>query len=307
MMPKRTIFIVSSILMLVATIYIFITIQSENYLLLHLFYAICLCCLSILSSAAMALIMFKKDDRKVIGVGYWIDLFTQSQIISNFIPGVGVLYRAQVLKKNTGVSIKRSIISLLRTSIFTFTLLSITCLTMYWSHFLEYRIIVSLFIAFIPIGIIIFLLSNWFFISAAKEMLSENRDNIANQTLDGFKFSLSNLIFFIFHYLFHTSTISAAYFFLVSSAQGQLISTFDSLNIFVAMKFLSFSPSFIPSNFGLQEFLLIGINQLANVGIENIVIFSLMIRIMHLISNLILITIYRSATTIFSNRQKKVN
>mgnify|MGYP001967859703 CR=1 FL=1 len=293
--------------MLAATVYIFITIQSKNYLLLHLFYAICLCCLSILSSAAMALIMFEKDDRTVIGVGYWIELFTRSQIISNFIPGVGVLYRAQVLKKSTGISIKRSTISLLRTLMFTFSLLLITCIAMYWSHFLEYRIILGLFVAFIPIGIVIFLLSNWFFISATQEMLSENQENIADHTLNDFKLSLGNLILFIFHYVFSTATISAAYFYLVSGAQGQLISIFDSLNIFVAMKFLSFSPSFIPSNFGLQEFLLIGINQLANVGIEDIIIFSLMIRIMHLISNLILIIIYRTAATLFSTNQRKFN
>ena len=293
--------------MLAATVYIFITLQSKNYLLLHLFYAICLCSLYILSSAAMALIMFEKDDRKIIGRGNWIELFSRSQILSNFIPGVGVLYRARVLKNDTGISIKRSTVSFLRTLIFTFILLLITCIAMYWSHFLEYRILLGLFISFILIGIVVFLLSNRFLISVTREMFSENPENNTDHTSKDFKFNLGNLLLFIFHYVFSTFTISAAYFYLVSGAQGQLISLFDSLNIFVAMKFLSFSPSFIPSNFGLQEFLLIGINQLANVGIKDIVIFSLMIRIMHLISNLILIIIYRSIAILFSIKRRKFN
>jgi hypothetical protein len=299
--------ILSSSLLLAATIYVFITIQSNNYVLLDLVYAIGFCCLSILSASGTAFIMLKPSDRRTISGGVWVDLFSRSQVLSNFIPGVGVLYRANVLRRDFGVSVASSSAAFLRALALTAICCALMVASMYWGHLVGYISITILFIGFLAAGVVIILIPTWKLIPQIRDVLSKNKLNERSDILNKQLFSIGNLFLFICLFMVSAITISAAYYFLVRGAQHSQISVFDSTNIFVAMKALSFAPSFIPANFGLQEFMLIGMNQLANIGINDVVVFSLMIRIINLISNLVIIVMCRCVSMFFSDQQTPVS
>jgi len=295
--------ILGALLLIISAFYVLI-ITSKNYVLLDLVYALGLCCLSIISTGGTAFIMFKARDRERIGWCAWVSLFARSQVLSTFMPGVGVLYRANVLKKDSGVSLASSTAAFLRALSITVICFALMAASMYWKHLLEYKGITILFIGFLTSGVVLILIPKWDLLSLVKNTFIENKLIEHTESFNTRTFSAGNLSIFISLFMVSAITISAAYLFLVRGAHSTQISVFDSLNIFVAMKALSFAPSFIPANFGLQEFILIGIDRLANIGISDIITFSLMIRLMNFLANLFIVMICQ-LILVLSSEQKK--
>jgi hypothetical protein len=275
--------------MLAVIIYIISHIMKNDYKTIDLMYAAIMNCFAMLCVASMSLLMFKKSDRMLIGYINWFELFSYSQLLSNFIPGIGVVYRATYLRSKMGITIKKSSAALIRTSILTLILLSLVSVIMYWQYLFIYQGIIKLFLIFFIVGFTIFLLFREYFFIQIKNIRNEMSEDIQSG-IDKFRFKPTQVILFIVIFAFSAITTSAAYFYLVTAQYNQ-ISAFDSANIFVTMKALSFAPSLIPANFGLQEFILIGLNRLANIGIDDVIFFSLVIRVMNLVSNLLIVAI----------------
>lgn len=275
--------------MLAVIIYIISHIMKNDYKTIDLIYAVTMNCFAMLCVASMSFLMFKKSDRMLIGYINWFELFSYSQLLSNFIPGIGVVYRATYLRSKMGITVKTSSAALIRTSILTLILLSLVCIIMYWQYLFIYQGIIKLFLIFFIVGIATFLLFREYFFIHIKNLRNEMSEDIQSN-IDKFRFKPTQVILFIVMFAFSAITTSAAYFYLVNAQYNQ-ISAFDSANIFVTMKALSFAPSLIPANFGLQEFILIGLNRLANIGIDDVIFFSLVIRVINLVSNLLIVII----------------
>ena len=278
--------------MLAVIIYTISHIMSNNYKTIDLVYAVIINCFAMLCVAFMSFLMFKKSDRILIGYVNWFELFSYSQLLSNFIPGIGAVYRATYLNSKIGITIKQSSAALMRTAILSLVLLSLVSIIMYWQYLFIYQGIIKLFLIFFMVEFAIFLLYREYFFIQIKNMRSETSEDI-QFSKDKFRFKPTQVILFVVMFTFSFITTSAAYFFLITAQYNQ-ISAFDSANIFVTMKALSFAPSLIPANFGLQEFILIGLNRLANIGIDDVIFFSLVIRVMNLISNLLIVIICKS-------------
>ena len=282
--------LLSAFLIAATVFYIFFYIATKNYLISHLIYAVLCSSIHNLSFGVMNFLMFKKTDKKLIGLANWMSLFSYSQLISNFIPGLGVLYRATILKKTKGVAIKDSTTALFRAAIITFIFMIIFCLVMYWHHFLNYNEVIFSYLIFGLFGLFIIYLFSIFILKTPFRLLHIFPTIENKLIIDLTHFKSGTVLMAMCMLALSLITMSIAFFFIVS-AQNDNISAFDCINIFIIMKALSFAPSFIPANLGVQEVALIGINQLANIGIDDILIFSLIIRVMNLASNLLILIV----------------
>ena len=285
-MTKSQLF--SAFLFTSTIVYIFFYVVTKNYLLSHFIYAVLCSSIYNLSYSVMSFFMFKKTDKETIGLSNWASLFFYSQLISNFMPGLGVLYRATILKKTKGVQIQDSTAALFRTAFVTLIFMIVLCLVMYWHHFLNYSEFIFLYAIYGLLGLtFIYLIFILFFKTSF--WLLKTFPKIQNQLIMDLTFFKSGIILIAMCLLILSLIAkSSAYFFIVS-AQNDNISAFDSINIFIIIKALTFAPSFIPSNFGVQELALIGINRLANIGIDDIIFFSLTIRVINVASILLLL------------------
>lgn len=281
----------STFLIAVTITYIFFYITTKNYLLSHFIYAVLCSSISNLSIGVMSFLMFKKTEKKLIGLDSWMSLFSYSQLISNFIPGLGVLYRATTLKKTKGVAIKDSTTALFRAVIITFVFMIILCLVMYWHHLLNYKKVIFSYFIFGLFGLFIIYLFSIVILKVPFRLLNIFQRIQNKLIINLIHFKSGAILMAMCLLTFSLITMSAAFYFIVS-AQNDNISAIDSINIFMIMKALSFAPSFLPANLGVQELALIGINRLANIGIDDILIFSLTIRVMNLASNLIIVIVF---------------
>ena len=283
--------IFSAFLISATIFYIFFYITTKNYLLSHFIYAVLCSSIANLSIGVMSFLMFKKTDKKLIGLAGWISLFSYSQLISNFIPGLGVLYRAATLKKTKGVAIKDSTTAFFRAVIITFVFMIILCLVMYWHHLLKYNEVIFSYFIFGLYGLFIIHLFSIVILKTPLGLLNIFPTIQNKLIIDLTHFKSGAILMAMCLLALSLITTSIAFFFVVS-AQNDNISAIDSINIFIIMKALSFAPSFLPANLGVQELALIGINRLANIGIDDILIFSLTIRVMNLASNLLLVIVF---------------
>ena len=164
--------------MLAVIIYIISHIMKNDYKTIDLIYAVTMNCFAMLCVASMSFLMFKKSDRMLIGYINWFELFSYSQLLSNFIPGIGVVYRATYLRSKMGITVKTSSAALIRTSILTLILLSLVCIIMYWQYLFIYQGIIKLFLIFFIVGIATFLLFREYFFIHIKNLRNEMSEDI---------------------------------------------------------------------------------------------------------------------------------
>ena len=107
------------ILIAISVAYICFHVLTKGYQISYFTYAVLCASVYNLSIALMNFLMFRNTDKNTIGLAYWVSLFSYSQLMSNFIPGLGVLYRATTLKKTKGVAIRDSTTAFLRGVIVT--------------------------------------------------------------------------------------------------------------------------------------------------------------------------------------------